>query len=138
MIGPTAARLITAWVVSALVFPVAYIGWGMYSRAFLEAAPSPPLTLLRSLLTLSNLRFFLTFFGGALVFQLLYGGVVYVILRRLGLFNLLMVLLAYLGPLAVIVWLGSDQKKDIIEAIKPLALLSILALVSWFLAQSPN
>jgi len=49
-----------------------------------------------------------------------------------------MVLLAYLGPLAVIIWLGSDREKDIIEAIPRLALVSILALVGWFLARSPN
>jgi hypothetical protein len=129
MTGPSALQLVTAWVASAVVAPVVYVGWVIVAVAFLGGGwPSPK----------AMLQWLTIFFGGALIFQLLYGGFVYVVFRRLGLFNLLTVLLAYLVPLAVFLWMGSDRQKDLIEAIPKLTLAFMVALVGWFFARSPN
>lgn len=58
----------------------------------------------------------LTVFGAALVFQLLYGGLVYVVLKKLNLLKLPTALLGYLTPLVAYQLLGSDPPKDIFSA----------------------
>lgn len=72
-----------------------------------------------------------------LVFQLVYGGLLYLALRRLGLFNLPPVLLAYLVPALAWAWIPIYATLGVVflVLIPPLAAGTALALVGWLLAR---
>jgi hypothetical protein len=128
MIDPSTRQLIVAWIVSALIVPAAYLAWVVVALVFLGAGPTQPLRMLQSILTV---------FGGALVFQLLYGGFVYVVLKKLGLLKLPTALLGYLVPLIAFQFLGDGPPTAPIEAV-PLVLAFMLALVGWFFVRPSN
>lgn len=128
MVDPSTRQLIVAWIASALVVPVAYLVWAVVVLVFLGAGPTQPLRILQSVLTL---------FSGALVFQLLYGGFVYVVLKKLDLLKLPTALLGYLVPLIAFQLLGGEPPKDPFEA-APLVLAFMLALVGWFFVRPSN
>jgi hypothetical protein len=72
-----------------------------------------------------------------LIFQPAYGGLVYFILTRAGLWNSWMVSLAYLLPVILFSCLGSDTTQDLLGTIPWLGFALIVVVVSWFFAP-PN
>jgi hypothetical protein len=66
--------------------------------------------------------------------QFFYGGVVYFLLTRVGLWTLWAVALAYLLPLVVIGWFGIDTKREAYGMIAWAIFAFIVAWVSWFFA----
>jgi TRAP-type mannitol/chloroaromatic compound transport system permease small subunit len=56
-------------------------------------------------------------FGGALIVQLIYGGILYVVLKRLDWLNLPIILLAYVAPVIAFSWHASDTTNDIVGTI---------------------
>jgi hypothetical protein len=69
-----------------------------------------------------------------LIVQLVYGGLIYFILTRTGLWNVWTVLLAYVVPVVAFSWRASDTTQDILGTIPWLVFALILAAVSWFFA----
>jgi hypothetical protein len=118
-------RLAIAWLASAFAFAAAMTAW-MLTTAWLDGVPMPrPQGLLRSaLLTL----------GIALVFQCLFGGLIYFALNRLHIWRLWSVTLAYLSMVVMISWQLSDTTNDVIGTGKWLVLALIVAVVFWFFA----
>jgi hypothetical protein len=76
-------------------------------------------------------------FAFLLVLQFAYGGLLYWVLRRLGLYNLPLVLLAYLAPITGLALSGAAAPQ-IANAIPLLACGTALAAVGWFLAPRPR
>jgi hypothetical protein len=56
-------------------------------------------------------------FGSALIVQLVYGGILYVALKRLDWLNLPIILLAYVAPVIAFSWHASDTTNDIVGTI---------------------
>jgi hypothetical protein len=71
-----------------------------------------------------------------LILQLAYGGLLYLVLTRLGLFNLPLVLLAYLVPIAgfALMDIGAPAR----HAIPVFTAGTALAVVGWFVARPPK
>src|SRR5262245_66494578 len=101
-------QLVTAWLASALAGAVAY-PIGVVIAAALQGVPSVVWT--------GFLRFNLYVFAFCLVLQLVYGGLLYLVLTRVGLISLPLVLMAYVVPLMLFVWAASDRSQDLITAI---------------------
>ena len=122
-------RLAIAWLASAFAFAAAMTAW-MLTTVWLDGVPMPrPQGLLRSaLITL----------GIALVFQCLFGGLVYFALTRLRIWRLWSVTLSYLSMVVMISWLLSDTTNDLIGTGKWLVFASIVAVVFWFFASPPR
>jgi TRAP-type mannitol/chloroaromatic compound transport system permease small subunit len=66
--------------------------------------------------------------------QFVYGGALYLILKRLDWISLPIVLLAYLAPVIAFSWHASDTTNDIIGTIPWIVFALIVGLVSWFFA----
>jgi hypothetical protein len=66
--------------------------------------------------------------------QLFYGGLVYLVLTRAGLWNFWVVALAYLAPLFAIGWFVVDTTREARGMIGWVILACIVAFVSWFFA----
>jgi hypothetical protein len=66
--------------------------------------------------------------------QLVYGALIYVILTRIGWWNIWTVTLAYLLPVGVIAWLTVDTVREGVGTIAWLAFACIVGAVFWFLA----
>jgi hypothetical protein len=117
--------LARAWLVSALAFSVAFVAW-MFVTVWLEGSVPPgPFGVLRlSLFVLC----------ASLIVQLGYGGLIYVILTRVGLWSVWTVALAYLLPVILFSWSASDTTQDILGTIPWLVFASIVAVVSWLFA----
>jgi hypothetical protein len=128
-------RLLIAWVVSALAGLVVYViaalivaaistlyAWGPKLNGLLISLRSVP-----AIADTHAVAFFL-------FLQFTYGGLVYLLLRRLGLFNLPLVFLAYLAPIAGIA-LNIGAPAWLANAIPMLAAGTALAVVGWFLAR---
>jgi hypothetical protein len=115
--------LAVAWLGSAFAFTIAFIAW-MFVTAWLEGSIPPR--------PAGVLRLGLFAFGASLVVQLAYGGLVYLILTRMGLWSVWTVALAYLLPVVLFSWSASDTMQDILGTIPWLAFASIVAVVSWF------
>jgi hypothetical protein len=71
-------------------------------------------------------------FAFGLVFQLIYGGLVFLALKRGGLLNLPAVFLVYFVPTLFFCVNGSDTEKSLIMSIPILIWASVLAIVGWF------
>lgn len=118
--------LVLAWLLSALAFCIAYLGW-MFLAIWLEGGvPPSPLGVLRGGLFV---------LAASLIVQLGYGGLIYVFLTRTGLWSLWTVALAYLAPVLWFSWAASDTTRDITGTIPWLVFALIVAAVSWFFAR---
>ncbi len=115
--------LLVAWFASAIAFSGAFLSW-MLLMARMEGGVLPqPLGIVRVALLPLVL---------CLIFQFVYGGLVYVILARPGLWNIWTVSLAYLLPVVVFSYRHSDTTQDLLGTIPWLAFALIVAAVSWF------
>jgi hypothetical protein len=125
-------RLLVAWFVSALagaaIYPV-----GLCIALWLLGGPPGGWPLLP--LAMSMLRMIPPTFVICLAVQLIYGGILYALLGRLGWFNLPLLLLAYIVP-AVYLAMSSDVPKDAIMGIPRLTSGIALAGVGWLLARA--
>lgn len=119
--------LLVTWLASSLAFSLMLVAF-MFVTVWLDtSAPPPPITVVRGVLG---------FFALGLVIQFAYGGLVYVILTRAGLWNVWTVSLAYLLPVALFGWHASDTTQDILGTIRWLVCALIVGVVSWFLHPS--
>jgi hypothetical protein len=117
--------LVVAWLTSSAAFSFAFVGF-MLLWVWLDDGTLRPLGAILRLASLA--------LGAALIVQLLYGVLVYVLLTRLGLWRLWIVALAYLVPLLVISWFTTDTPREAWGTIGWVILLCIVAYVFWFLA----
>jgi len=117
--------LVIAWLASSAAFSIAFVGF-MLLWVWLDDGTLRPLGAI--------VRLGLLAIGAALIVQLVYGGLVYLLLTRLGLWNLWTALLAYLAPLLEIGWFTVDTKREAWGMIGWGILACIVAWVSWFLA----
>lgn len=124
-----AYALVSAWIASALAGSFAHITGRMIGAALLGVPLGmPPL--------LGLLYFSLLMFGIGLIVQLVNGGLLYVVLKNIGLLNFPIVILAYLIP-TIILWVSrSDQYKDLMMGISWLLQGLTLGLVSWIVLSS--
>jgi hypothetical protein len=99
-----AMRLIIAWVVSGFAGNLTGHA-GLWPAGWFLGAPSGWYS--------GVLRGFPYFFAFCLVFQLVYGGLLCLVLGALGWRNLPVVLLGYVIPIGAFVWMGADVPKDI-------------------------
>ena len=124
-----AYALVIAWIASALAGSFAHIAGRIIGAALLGVPlgmPSP----------LGLLYFSLLMFCIGLIVQLVYGGLLYVVLKNIGLLNFPIVILAYLIP-TIILWVfGSDRYKDLLMGISWLLQGLTLGLVSWMILSS--
>jgi hypothetical protein len=116
-------HLVIAWIVSALAGSAIYV-----ALMFIQLWPRFP-----SLKVVLRFAAFAT--ASALVIQLAYGGLLYVILKPLGLFRLPLVVLAYLVPVFLVGWRFADTTDDLLGMAPWLAIATALAAVFWFLAR---
>ena len=117
--------LVVAWLASSAAFSIAFVSF-MLLWVWLDDGTLRPLSATLRLASLA--------LGAALIVQLLYGGLVYVLLTRIGLWRLWVVALAYLVPLLVIGWLTIDTVREVWGMIGWVIALCIVAYVSWFFA----
>jgi hypothetical protein len=116
-------RLLVAWIVSASVSAFAACV-GMWLAGWLLGLP---LGWLSGFLT-----FFLAMLGFYLVLQLVYGGLLYVVLGRLGWRTLPVVLFAYLVPVIVLTLVTTDITVGVPNLIGGTS----LAVLGWRLTQA--
>ena len=117
-------HLIFAWATSALAFALAFVAW-MVITAHLEGATPP---------ARGYWRVGVLAFGAGLVIQLFYGGLLYVALSRIGLFNPVVVAIAYLIPVVIFSWYASNTFQDLLGTIPWLVFALVVSLVFWFFA----
>jgi hypothetical protein len=116
-------NLVIAWFASALAGAVVFLAGEIAVGAFMGAPIAIPITA-------RSLKFMALVFAFGLVVQLLYGGLVYLALRRGGL-NLAAVFLAYFVPVFLFCAAGSDTGKSAMMSIPVLLWASALAVVAW-------
>ncbi|PAY05470.1 hypothetical protein CK489_29260 [Bradyrhizobium sp. UFLA03-84] len=119
-------NLVLAWLASSAAFAVAFLGW-MVPWATPEGV--------HILYWSDYLRLFLMMLGAALAFQLVYDGLVYVILGRSGLWSIWTVAFAYLLPVFIIDRYGIDTPREARAMIAWLGFACLIAGVSWFFAR---
>jgi hypothetical protein len=120
--------LLVPWLASSFAFSLMLVAW-MFVTSWLEASALPHPVIV--------VRLALGAFAVGLVIQFAYGGLVYVILTRAGLWNVWTVSLVYLLPVALFGWHAGDTTQDIFGTIRWLVFALIVALVSWFFAPGP-
>jgi len=118
-------ELLIAWLASAAAFSIAFVGF-MMLWVWLDDGT---LRSWGAILRLGSVAI-----GAALVVQFFYGGFIYVLLTRIGLWNLWTVVLAYLLPLLWIGWHTIDAKREAVGLIGWVILVCITAWVAWFFA----
>src|SRR5262245_39529396 len=125
-------RLLIAWAVSALAGFVAFVVMTLIGAAISTLyASGHPLTGYTVTIPYAHaIAFFL-------VVQFTYGGLVYLVLSWLGLFNLPLVLLVYLAPIGGLFLMPTDAPGNFTNVIPTLAGVATLAVVGWRLARSP-
>lgn len=129
-------RLLIAWVVSALAGVVAYVVAALIVAAFSTLyAWGPQLNGLRIVLRTVPMIAYTHAVAFFLILQFTYGGFVYLVLSRLGLFNLPLVLLAYLAPVGGLFLMQAATQGHFANAIPTLAAAAALAVVGWLLAR---
>jgi hypothetical protein len=124
-------ELLIAWLASSAAFSIAFIGF-MLLWVWLDDGS------LRSWGAILRLGWLTV--SAALIVQFFYGGLVYFVLTRAGLWSLWTVTVAYLLPLSAIGWFGIDTKREALGMIGWVILACIVACVSWFFApvQAPH
>lgn len=124
-------RLVVAWLLSSFAGAlVAYAG--SWVTALLMGAPSPSF----SAQVVAVTRGLTVFFLFCLALQLIYGGLLYLILGYLGILNFPVVVVAYAVPMAVLIWWGSDMPKDILMGMPRVIGAITLGVVGWMLAKA--
>jgi hypothetical protein len=118
--------LVIAWLASSAAFSLAFVGF-MVLWVWLDDGS------LRSWTTILRLSWLSM--GAALVVQFFYGGLVYFVLTRAGLWNPWTVALAYLMPVLVIGWFSVDTEREAWGMIAWVIFACIVAFVSWFFAR---
>jgi hypothetical protein len=117
--------LVIAWLVSTAAFSVAFISfmifWSWLDNGTFRLWEGIP-------------RLALVTVSAALIVQFFYGGLIYFVLTRIGLWNLWTVVAAYLLPLLWIGWFGIDTKREAYGMIAWLIFAIIVAYVTWFFA----
>jgi len=116
-------NLIAAWLASSLAFSIAFVCF-MILWNWLDQNP-PTWAMIYKLAWVTV--------GGALVVQFFYGGLIYLVLTRIGLWRLWAVTLAYV-LLWVFAWNGIDTFREAWGMIAWLALACLTAWVFWFVA----
>jgi hypothetical protein len=114
--------LIVAWLVSALAGGVAHTA----GRAIAASLLGAPFGLSFGLLYFSLLMFAL-----GLVVQLIYGWPLYIFLTNLGLFNPVVVIVAYVLPAMILCFIGSDTPKDLLMGASWVLQGFTLGLITW-------
>jgi hypothetical protein len=110
---------------SSAAFAIAFVGFMLFWVWFDDGTLRSPSAILRlGLLAMS----------AALVVQLFYGGLVYLLLSRAGLWKFWLVVLAYFLPLIAFGWFTIDTRREAFGMIAWILLAFIVAWVSWFLA----
>lgn len=117
--------LAIAWLASTAAFSIAFIGF-MILWVWLDDGTFRPWSAI--------LRLSWVTVVAALVVQFFYGGFVYFVLTRIGLWNLWSVIFAYLLPVLWVGWFGIDTKREALGMIAWVFLALVVAYVSWFLA----
>ena len=117
--------LVIAWLASSAAFSIAFVGF-MLLWVWLDDGT------LRSWSAILRLGWLTV--SAALIVQFFYGGLVYLVLTRAGLWSLWTIALAYLLPLLVIGWFAIDTKREALGMIAWVAFACIVAWVSWFFA----
>jgi hypothetical protein len=118
-------NLVIAWLASSVAFSIAFVGF-MMLWVWLDDGSLRPWSVVLRLGWLAA--------GAALIVQFFYGGLVYFVLTRAGLWSLWTVALAYLLPLLWIGWLTIDTKREALGMIAWVIFACIVACVSWFFA----
>ncbi|HET7885280.1 MAG TPA: hypothetical protein VFL62_03540 [Bradyrhizobium sp.] len=114
-----------AWLASSAAFSAAFVGFMVFWTWLDDRTLRSGSAILRlGLLTIS----------AALVVQLLYGGLVYLVLSGAGLWKFWLVVLAYLFPLFVFGWFAIDTRREAFGMIAWVVFSFIVAWVSWFFA----
>jgi hypothetical protein len=105
---------------------LAFVTWAFITIK-LENAPPP----LRGYFLLG-----LFAFGAGLFVQLIYGGLLYLVLKRLEWINLPIVLRVYLAPVVAFSWHASETTNDIVGTVPWILFALIVGVVSWFFVAS--
>ena len=129
-------RLLIAWVVSALAGFVTYAIAALALEAIPMYARGPHLIGLFVPMTTYLHAAAIPLTLQLLALQLTYGGLVYLVLSWLGLFNLPLVLLAYMAPIGGLLLMRAAAPGHT-YAIPTLAAVATLAVVGWRLARPP-
>ena len=116
-------KFVVAWLASSVAFSIAFVCF-MILWNWLDQNP-PTWRMIYRLAWVTV--------GAALVAQLFYGGLVYFLLTRIGLWRLWAVTLAYL-LLWMIAWTGIDTFREALGMVGWLALACLVAWVFWFFA----
>ncbi|AUC97233.1 hypothetical protein CWS35_25540 [Bradyrhizobium sp. SK17] len=119
-------NLVLAWLVSSAAFTVAFVGWMIY-WAMSDGAPVPSGGAI--------LRLSLIALAAALIVQLVYGGLVYLILTRSGLWSIWTIAFVYLLPVFFIDY-GIDTQREARGMIAWMVFACLVAGVSWFFARA--
>ena len=117
--------LVVAWLASSAAFSIAFIGF-MLLWVWLDDGT------LRSWSAILRLGWLTV--SAALIVQFFYGGLIYFVLTRAGLWSLWTVALAYFLPLLVIGWFSIDTKREAVGMIAWVIFACLVAYVSWFFA----
>jgi hypothetical protein len=117
--------LVVAWLTSSAAFSIAFVGFMMF-WVWLDDGTFRPWSAI--------LRLGWVTVSAALIVQFFYGGLIYVVLTRTGLWNLWTVILAYLLPLLWIGWFSIDTTREAYGMIAWIIFALIVAYVSWFFA----
>ena len=121
--------LVIAWLASSAAFSIAFIGF-MLLWVWLDDGTLRPWSAI--------LRLGWVTVSAALIVQFLYGGLVYLVLTRAGLWSLGTVVLAYLLPVLVIDQLTTDTRRQSLAMIAWVIFACIVACVSWFIAPAQS
>ena len=116
-------NFLVAWLASSVAFSIAFVAF-MIFWTWLDGVPP-------SLKGISRLG--LVAIGAALVVQFIYGGLIYILLTRIGFWRLWAVTLPYL-LLWAIAWSGIDTFREAWGMIAWLVFACLVAWVFWFVA----
>jgi len=117
-------NFLIAWLASSVAFSIAFVCFMIFWNWLDQNPTSWGMIYRLAWLTV----------GAALVVQLLYGGLVYVLLTRFGLWHLWAVTSTYL-LLWMIAWSAIDTFREALGMIAWLGFANLVALVFWFFAR---
>jgi hypothetical protein len=116
--------LILAWIASALVATVVLTAFPLVINLVMSRGTLPRFNK-------GMLQFPMYSFAAALGIQIVYGTLLFAILRYVGQFKVVVLLVAYLLPAMIFIWMGSDVQKDLLAMIPVGLSVTALAIVFW-------